>query len=205
MRGDVSLTYVPARFSQKLKSCCCRRQRLMLMPTRRALLICNVCLLCVAGIFSSARGQSGGQAFNPGMSLEETVTWLGKQLTHQKTVVSRDGKSQWHRGTSLVKAKGCTLSYWSTLETEDTQTWDAVSPGSQTRELWVLNLSGLDPDKIRVGASNRIRFEAAASSRYAIRTTLFKPLFHNDRDVSEYSNKRSGYFLKHPCRYGRGA
>ncbi len=120
------------------------------------------------------------------MSLEQTVAWLGKHLTDQHSVVSPDGKSVWSRGVRLVKAKGCTLSYWTTLQTDGS---DPVTPGSQVRELWTLDLSSLDADSILASMSDQVRFEAAASSRNAIRTTVF----HKETSLSSYSNKKWGY------------
>ena len=157
------------------------------MKSRRVLLLCSLCFLWVAGAFSFAHGQDRDQAFDPVMSLEETMDWLGKQLTHQHSVVSPDGKSVWQRGTRLVKAKGCTLSYWATIQTDGLE---PVSPSYQRRELWVLDLSDLDPETILSGASGRVSFTAAASARDAIRTSVFR----NETSLSAYSNKRWGYF-----------
>jgi hypothetical protein len=58
------------------------------MKSRRILLSLCFYFFGVAGALSFGRGQDRDQAFEPAMSLEETMTWLGKQLTQQHRVVS---------------------------------------------------------------------------------------------------------------------
>ncbi len=154
------------------------------MKSRRLFLSCAFCI-CVAGAASSARGQ--GTAFDPKMSLEETLAWLGKHLTHQDSVASTDGKYIKSVGISLVKAKGCTLSYSITRETEALDRVSPVSSGYQVRERWVLDLSALNPTMIGAD-SGRVHFMAAAWSHDAIRTTIFR-----NEKFSGYTQKKSGY------------
>ena len=157
------------------------------MKARQIPLFC-VCFLCVLGVFSFAQGQGRDQAFNPAMSLEETMTWLGKQLTQQQSNVSSNGQSVWNRGTQFVQAKGCTLTYWSTIETDGL---DPVSPGYKVRELWTLNLSGLDPARINAQPNGRVWFWAMGDTRNAIRKSNFN---RQDRLDSVTYNAAMGNF-----------
>jgi hypothetical protein len=157
------------------------------MQSRRLLVSCAVCILCVAGAGPSARSQ--GTAFDPKMTLEQTLAWLGKQLTHQQSVISHDKKFINTDGISLVKAKGCTLSYIITQEKEELNPVSPVSPGYQLRERWVLDLSALDPERIMAAQPGRVHFAAANSSREAIRTTV---LYSAAPTV--YGNKKWGAF-----------
>ncbi len=140
------------------------------MKSRQVRRLLCLSFLCVLGAFSFAHGQGRDQAFDSAMSLEETMTWLGKQLTQQHSAVSPDGKYVWNRGTRLIKAKGCTLSYWSTTETDGL---DPVSAGYGTRELWTLNLSGLDPARFNGSPSGQVWFWAVGDTRNAIRKSIF--------------------------------
>lgn len=140
-----------------------------------------------------ARAQNKEQVFNPPMSLEQTLVWLNKQLTHVKTVTSNDGKTVRRLETRLVKAKECTLSYSSASESD--AGIDPTSASSELRELWTLNLSGLDPTGINVvasthGTEGRVLFKAADTSRNTIRTSTFK----NDRLLTTRNNRSFGYF-----------
>lgn len=170
---------------------------------RSLLLLCSACLLCAAGLASRAPaqkdgGQDAGRAFDPGMSLEETVAWLGRQLTHVTRVRSADGKYVRRVETRLVKAKGCTLSYSITSDFDSGSAVGsadvAASNVSQTRELWTLDLSGLAPETVRVaevpGVERRVWFGAAEASRNAIKTSVFR----NERLSSTHNNRNFGHF-----------
>ncbi len=140
------------------------------MKSRQVRRLLCLSFLCVLGAFSFSHGQRRDQAFDPGMSLEETMAWLGKQLTQQHSSVSYDGQSVRNRGTRLVQAKGCTLTYWSMIEMEGL---DPVSPSYRVRELWTLNLSGLDAARINAQPNGRVWFWALGDSRNAIRKSNF--------------------------------
>ena len=150
-------------------------------------LLC-LCCLCVLEVFSLVHGQGRDQSFNLSMSLEETMVWLGKQLKQQRSEVSHDGRYVWSRGTRLIEAKGCTLSYWSTIETDGLE---PVSPGYRVRELWTLDLGGLDPARINAQPNGRVWFWAMGDTRNAIRKSNFN---REDRLNSATYNAAMGNF-----------
>jgi hypothetical protein len=162
------------------------------MRYRRVFLLCSVCIICVAGLVPHAHAQSKDEAFDPSLSLEQTVAWLGQQLTHVASVASSDGKYVRRLETRLVKAKECTLSYSITTESESRVAAEASI--SQVREIWTLDLSGLDPASVNVvgtpGVEQRVWFRAAPGSRNAIRTSRLQ----NQLYSTTISNRAFGHF-----------
>ena len=140
------------------------------MRLRRLLLSGVACAVCAAWAVAPARAQSA--PFDPKMSLEETLAWLGKQITRWRSTASPDGKYVRREGLGSVKAKGCSLGYIVTRETESRDPVTPTSPTYQTREVWSLDLSRLDPESIRARDAH-VRFTAAPDARNAIRVTVF--------------------------------
>jgi hypothetical protein len=148
---------------------------------------CVSFIYCVAGSLAPARGQDDARrAFDPSLSLEETVAWLGRQLTHQTSAASPDGKFVRRSVGSLAKSKGCRLSYTSVLQRD----WfDSTSTVRQEREVWALALSGLDPETVVALPQGQIRFAAADSSPDAILVTIFR----NEKFLTS-GRREHGYF-----------
>ncbi len=157
------------------------------MKSQRLLLTYTVRIFCVVGCVALAQGQGRNLTFNSAMSLEETLAWLSKQLTYQHSVASPDSKYVRRLGGNLGKAKGCKLSYTSTIRTDG---GDSASPGYEIREVWALDLSGLDPTKVMTDKSSQVvHFSAVDSSPDAIRSTVFR-----NEKVSASGKKGAGYF-----------
>jgi hypothetical protein len=163
------------------------------MKRREFLLICSALALCAAGAVSPGRAQDKDW-FDAGTSLEQTVAWLGRQLTHVRRVASANGKYVRRYETRQVKAKGCTLIYTTSTQT-DNASLDTATGATEYREVWHLDLSGLDPSRISVvdsvaGAEKVVWFRSAPGARNAIRSSAY----HNDMLRATYSNKRFGKF-----------
>ena len=120
------------------------------------------------------------------MLLEEVIEWLGGQLTNTCSDAFPDREYVLHRDTRLIKAKGCTLSYWSMTEIDR---YSSVC-GYQKREIWTLDLHGLDPARVNGLASGQVWFRAAGTSRNAIRTLVYR----SDTIVTAYGNRKMGHF-----------
>jgi hypothetical protein len=157
------------------------------MKPQSLLLLSAACLLGVASALVSAVAQDKGQPFDADLTLEETVKWVGRHLHTDRRDASPDRTRVWRVETRPVKAEGCTLSYWSTTETDGA---DPVSPGYQRRELWTLDLRGLDAASINGMGSGRVGFKAADTSRNAIRTVVYQ----RERPFTTYGNRRTGTF-----------
>jgi hypothetical protein len=157
------------------------------MKSQSLLLLFALCLLGVAGALVSVGAQEKGQPFDARMTLEETVKWVGRHLFTDRRDASSDRTRVWRVETRPVKAEGCTLSYWSTTETDGD---DPVSLGYQRRELWTLNLRGLDAASIKVLAPGQVWFKASDTSRNAIGTFVYQ----KERVYSSYGNRRMGKF-----------
>lgn len=142
------------------------------MRARKVWPLCALWLACAACVVNSARAQDKGKAFDPSMSLEETVAWLGKQLNHSWTQTSAGGRLRRHTLTKVVKAEGCTLSYVSETQS-DSGVGEPVNAADQVRELWTVDLSGLDPWMIRSAPQGRVLFTSAGTKRDVIRTSAF--------------------------------
>jgi hypothetical protein len=59
---------------------------------------------------------------------------------------------------------------------------------SQTRELWAVDLSGLDPRTIRAMTAGRVYFTTAGTKQDVIRTNVFR----NQAGVTAYHNRQRG-------------
>lgn len=138
-----------------------------------------------------AAAQRGETPFDPSMTLEQTVKWVGRQLTHTRRLMTDSGYTRRYE-TSLVRARGCELSYWKTNEAERAET--AVTSLGM-RELWKLDLSGLDPARVRALPAGRgyeatVRFNSDGTTRDAIRVITY----HGDSIISTRSNAKYGQF-----------
>ena len=149
--------------------------------------LCALCVLWAAGGAEFARAQDKGKAFDPAMSLEETLAWLGGQLNQTRTEVFGNGQHRRQLRTQFVSAKGCALSYWSTSATE------LADPTltSQTRELWTVDLSGLDPRMVRAMTAGRVYFTTAGTKQDVIRTSVF----HNQQSGMARHNRQRGSIM----------
>jgi hypothetical protein len=166
------------------------------MRHRGVLILCAVCVLCAAGLAPPARAQVKTDVFDPSMNLEETVDWLGRQLTHVTNVATTNafnGRFVRRLETRLVRAKGCSLSYSFTSDSENYAT-DSAAAVKETREIWTLDLTGLDPSRINViavaGREKAIWFYASPESRNAIRTSEFR----EDKFSATHFNRPYGRF-----------
>lgn len=158
------------------------------MNSRKTLLLISLSFFCLTLNFRPATGQTRTKAFDRAMTLEETMTWLGKQLNLERSFAPSSNGSAWNRGTHLIKAKGCTLSFWSTMQT------DGLEPGSvgyATRELWTLNLAGLDPARVRGLPQGQVWFWAVGDVYNSIRTSIFN---RENRLQAVRGNRAMGYF-----------
>lgn len=156
-----------------------------------------VCVLCLlsAAVSGGASAQDKRKDFDPAMSLEETVAWLGKQLNHSWTENSDTVGVTRRLSTRGVKAKGCTLSYLSVTQTEGYTTAAADPFVNETRELWAVDLSGLDPWRVNPMARGRVFFGAANTDRDVISTSVFRALNSQPVHLTARRNRRSGYFM----------
>ena len=157
------------------------------MKSRLLRRLCAACLLGAASTLSSGHAQSERRSFDADMTLEETVKWVGQRLPNARRDISPDRKDVWRVETRLVKARGCTLNYWSTTEAEGA---DPVSPGYQKRELWTLDLRGLDAARINGLPSGQVWFWASRASRDSIRTVVYQ----NGTVVTRHGNRKMGHF-----------
>jgi hypothetical protein len=161
---------------------------MQVMNSRRILIMLSLMVLSVVVDLRPAQGQTKAKAFDQAMSLDETMAWLGKQLTLQRSFAPSIGSSAWTRSTRLIKAKGCTLSFWSTIETDGLE---PASPGYVSRELWTLNLAGLDPARIRGLGVGQVWFWAEGNVYNAIRTNIFN---RDLRLLGVRGNRAMGHF-----------
>lgn len=158
------------------------------MNSRKTSLLISLSFLCLTLSLQNATGQTKTKPFDPAMTLEETMTWLGKRLKLERSFVPSSNHSAWNRGTHLIKAKGCTLSFWSTTQTE------GLEPGSVgygSRELWTLNLAGLDPARVRGLPQGQVWFWAVGDEYNSIRTSIFN---RENRLQAVRGNRAMGYF-----------
>ena len=157
------------------------------MKPSKLLALCALCALWAAGGAEVARAQSREKAFDPSMSLEETMAWLGGQLNQTRTEVFGNGQHRRQLRTQFISAEGCALSYWSTSATE------LADPTltSQTRELWTVDLSGLDPRMVRAMTAGRVHFTTAGEKQDVIRTSVF----HNQKSGMAHHNRQRGSIM----------
>src|SRR6185436_14501438 len=85
-------------------------------------------------------------------------------------------------------AKGCTLSFWSTIETDGLE---PASAGYVSRELWTLNLAGFDPARIRGLPVGQVWFWAVGDVYNSIRTSIFN---RDNRLQGVRGNRAMGHF-----------
>jgi hypothetical protein len=158
------------------------------MLLRRIRLCALLCLFCGAAMVSSARAQDRSRSFDTAMSLGETISWLEKRLSLVRRVASSDSRYVRRVETRVVRAKDCSLSYTSEVETNNSS--EPLSPGSQTRELWTLDLRGLNPWSVGEMGDGEVWFAASDNARNAIATSIFS----GDRLRARYGNRKVGKF-----------
>lgn len=157
------------------------------MKSRALILKSATCWLVVAGAFLPTGAQDRGRPFDASMTLEGVVEWVGRRLVYSRREAQPDSLYVRRVETRLAKAKGCTLSYWSTAETEGP---DPVAQGYQSRELWTLDLRGLDPASIHGQASGQVSFRATGTIRNSIHTVVYQ----RDTIFATHGNRRAGRF-----------
>lgn len=151
-------------------------------------------LLLALGLACAARAQEKRETFDPSMSVGETVAWLGRQLGGSRKVASADGRFRQHVTVRVVEAKGCSLSYVSESQSESSGISDPTAAGARVRELWTIDLAGLDPEMVRPAGPARVLFNADGAKQDAIRTNVFREQSGADQ-LTVRGNRRASFFV----------
>lgn len=179
----------------------------MTRPTRMTILL--VTAACLVLNLKVAQPQSKKDSLKPDATLTETIAWLKSHIPHSYTFPT-NGSSYVRRWTiGGLKSKDCKLSYDITIQTMDPDN------SSFERQLWEVDLAGLNPQMIRVHPATkrdpvRIEFTSVnphdpelirqAQANGGVTTVRGKAIWQNTRSdnqlVGEGFENRASFFTK---------